>query len=237
MKSIMEQASSVIKAVEKAWQQAGHPQEFSIKVFEKEEKNFFGITTKPAKIAFFFNERTVKQHQAQPTKKFTKKHPQEKNNTGTQKPPRVRPLEHNKKAPQKTSAKPAPKKNNAPVEKRASIIVKTPNVASTMIDKAADKKKEAPILWTPEMITFAKQWTTQTLSLLGFNGASFTADVNRYHLKIHFDKQVTANTQSERALFRNCAHLVMQTVRNNFKKKLKGFKVILNSPITVNTNG
>ena len=46
MKSIIEQASSIMKAIEKAWDQADKPKEFSIKVFEKEEKNFFGMTTK-----------------------------------------------------------------------------------------------------------------------------------------------------------------------------------------------
>ena len=54
MKSIIEQASSIMKAIEKAWDQAEKPKEFSIKVFEKEERNFFGMTTKPAKIGIFF---------------------------------------------------------------------------------------------------------------------------------------------------------------------------------------
>jgi hypothetical protein len=55
MKSIMEEASSISKAIEKAWLRAGEPQSFSIKVLEKPVKNFFGITKKYAKIAFFFN--------------------------------------------------------------------------------------------------------------------------------------------------------------------------------------
>ena len=57
MKSIMEQASSIIKAIEKAWISADKPKEFSVKIFEKEEKNFFGITVKPAKIGIFFSDK------------------------------------------------------------------------------------------------------------------------------------------------------------------------------------
>jgi predicted RNA-binding protein Jag len=53
MKSIMEEASSVAKAIEQAWQRANKPKEFSIKVFEESEKNFFGFTKKPAKIGLF----------------------------------------------------------------------------------------------------------------------------------------------------------------------------------------
>jgi predicted RNA-binding protein Jag len=56
MKSLMEEASSISKAIEKGWTNAGKPKEFTIKVYEEPEKNFIGMTTKPAKIGIFFNE-------------------------------------------------------------------------------------------------------------------------------------------------------------------------------------
>jgi hypothetical protein len=57
----MEEASTVSKAIEQAWQRAGQPQEFSIKVLELPKTSFFGLkTAKSAKIAFFFNEATIK---------------------------------------------------------------------------------------------------------------------------------------------------------------------------------
>src|SRR5262245_20283351 len=59
MKSIIEQASSIVKAIEKAWNQAEQPKEFSIKIFEKEEKNFFGMTTKQAKIGIIFGDKLI----------------------------------------------------------------------------------------------------------------------------------------------------------------------------------
>lgn len=57
MKSIICEASSIAKAVEQGWKKAGLPQNFSIKVLEKEEKNFFGFTKKPAKVALFFEDK------------------------------------------------------------------------------------------------------------------------------------------------------------------------------------
>ncbi len=54
MKSIMEEASSIAKAIEAAWIRAEKPHEFSVKVFEEPEKNFFGMVTKSAKIGLFF---------------------------------------------------------------------------------------------------------------------------------------------------------------------------------------
>ncbi|OQA36180.1 MAG: hypothetical protein BWY54_00184 [Candidatus Dependentiae bacterium ADurb.Bin331] len=56
MKSIMQEASSIMKAIEKGWEAAGKPKEFSIKVFEEGKKNFIGMTTESAKVGIFFNE-------------------------------------------------------------------------------------------------------------------------------------------------------------------------------------
>lgn len=56
MKSLIEEASSIIKAIEKAWEQAGKPQSFSVKIFEEPESNFLGFNKKPAKVGIFFEE-------------------------------------------------------------------------------------------------------------------------------------------------------------------------------------
>ncbi len=55
MKSILQEGSSVAKAVEKALQIADYPREFTVKVLEEPQKNFFGMTTKSAKISFLFD--------------------------------------------------------------------------------------------------------------------------------------------------------------------------------------
>lgn len=65
MKSIMEEASTIFKAIEKAWILAEKPQSFSVKVLEEPEKNFFGMTTKSAKIALLFEESTNTGHHKQ----------------------------------------------------------------------------------------------------------------------------------------------------------------------------
>ncbi len=63
MKSLVEEASTVAKALEKAWTRAGKPQEFSVKVFEEQETNFLGFTKKSAKVGIFFEEpQTPRSH-------------------------------------------------------------------------------------------------------------------------------------------------------------------------------
>ena len=56
MKSLMEEASSISKAIENGWTNAGKPKEFTIKIYEEPEYNFLGLTSKPAKIGIFFAE-------------------------------------------------------------------------------------------------------------------------------------------------------------------------------------
>jgi len=65
MKSLVEEASSVVKAIEKAWNRAGCPQTFSVKVFETPETNFFGFTKKSAKVGIFFEEEVNPQRKYQ----------------------------------------------------------------------------------------------------------------------------------------------------------------------------
>ena len=79
MKSIMEEANSAIKAIEKAWYRADKPSEFSVKIFEQEEKNFFGITSKQAKIGIFFKEKETKLRKFPPSKEAKKITSPEKN--------------------------------------------------------------------------------------------------------------------------------------------------------------
>lgn len=61
MKSLVEEASSVVKAIEKAWTRAGKPQSFTVKIFEEPQSGFLGFNTKPAKIGIFYEEIVTRQ--------------------------------------------------------------------------------------------------------------------------------------------------------------------------------
>jgi len=55
MKSLVQEAASIQKAIEQAWQKAGNPKEFQVKVLEEPERNFLGIVTRSAKVAIVFD--------------------------------------------------------------------------------------------------------------------------------------------------------------------------------------
>ncbi|MFA6066532.1 MAG: hypothetical protein WC707_05130 [Candidatus Babeliaceae bacterium] len=59
MKSVMQEASSIAKAIEQGWIKANKPQEFSVKILEEPQRNFIGMTIKSAKVALFFNDKTA----------------------------------------------------------------------------------------------------------------------------------------------------------------------------------
>ncbi len=175
MKSIIEEASSITKAIENAWKRADQPAEFSVRIFEIPQKNLFGFTTKSAKIGIFFEE----------TKKREK--------------PKLAPKQKPKRAPVK----------QAP--------------------KAAKPKKETDQQdpWNKEMVAYTQDWLNSLFKQLRMSNTSFSIDPQRYHLKVVFDQPIFEQEEKNRAFFRNCAHLMMQSVRNTFKRPLKGFKVIL----------
>ena len=58
MKSVIHEARTISKAIEEGWIKAGKPKDFTIKIFEEPRKNFFGFTTKNAKVGIFIEERT-----------------------------------------------------------------------------------------------------------------------------------------------------------------------------------
>jgi len=56
MKSVIEEGSSISKAIQNGWLKAGKPKEFTVKIFQEPKKNFLGFTTVVAKVGIFFNE-------------------------------------------------------------------------------------------------------------------------------------------------------------------------------------
>jgi predicted RNA-binding protein Jag len=222
MKSIMEQASSIIKAIEKAWDRAEKPKEFSIKIFEKEEKNFFGMTTKPAKIGIFFEDKNTLSHEkpvAKPRQE-TRELPQQTNSRQTE--------AHKKSHPQKVQ--------QSRVEHQ-----KTEPTAKTGHAKTEATKGEYPprssAAWTEQMIHTTENWIKKTLSLMGKADIGLTAEVAGKNLKITFNEPLIENPLHEKQLFRSTAHLIMASLRNQYKQEIKDLKVILIRPSTGHYEG
>jgi predicted RNA-binding protein Jag len=208
MKSIMEEASSVAKAIEKGWIRAGKPQEFSVKVFEEAQKNFIGMTTKPAKIALFFEERnTQSSHQkSQPTLRPIQPQ-QQKRQPQTQQPQRAQ--------------QPASKAQQPPRPERSKRDISSESQSQSL--------QNAPTPWNPDLTDAAQSWVKDSLALLNLGHIPFTVTPDRFALKISFSSPLVDKPEKEKMLFRSWAYLIMQTLRQKYKRPLKGLKIILMS--------
>jgi len=274
MKSIMEQASSIMKAIEKAWISADNPTEFSVKIFEKEEKNFFGMTTTPAKIGIFFSEKNNAPQEKQTQKAVTeakeqrteeKTHRPSFTKTPTSKscekietkqaiskasPEKVdtklqKPITSIKQAPTteasvKTKNHSLEKHNNGTAQsninnkQHASIKPELDSMSTLETDESLIKNdkqsRRTPAAWNDAMTTTTINWVNKTLSLMGMINASFNSDIAGKNLKLTFDKPLLENSVLEKQLFRSLAHLVMSSLRNQYKQEIKDLKIVFIRP-------
>ncbi len=245
MKSIIEQASSIMKAIEKAWNQAEQPKEFSIKIFEKEERNFFGMTSKPAKIGIFFGDKPIihekpaqkprpeiKECRPAATSRAPQGQSVEKSSQQPAKPhpakraepqlaPTLRPNSQQKQSQPTTTLR--------PLEKKAPV-----SAADTTT--AAPEKPRKPVAWNDAMIAATESWLKKTLELMHMNSIHFTAQVAGKNLKLMFNLPLVADTTHEKQLFRSLAHLIMSSLRTQYKQEIKDLKVILISAAPQQSN-
>ncbi len=136
MKSIMEEASSIVKAIEKGWANAGKPKEFSVKIFEEPQKNFIGMTVKSAKIGIFF---------AEPAPKEAAR----RKRTRALQLPKEDAVKLPSREPKRPTQERAPKQKEAPKK-----------------ELTKEELEERGPIWSDDMIASAKEWTTELLKMI-----------------------------------------------------------------------
>lgn len=214
MKSIMEEASTIFRAIEKAWISAEKPSSFSVKVLEEPVKNFFGMTTKSAKIALFFDEsqqpvqQKMRPQQPAPQAQAKKQHPKEQRGQEQRRtaPVEQRPMrEHNKPQDKRVQRQPQENRQQRPVEQ--------------------PKTEQPTVVWSPELTQAAQTWIKGMLETMN-KKSSFTTHVQNNQLFIEV-KDVLVDNGRERLLLSSLAHLLMQSLRNQFKNQTRGLKTTL----------
>jgi len=234
MKSIIEQASSIIKAIEKAWNQAEQPKEFSIKIFEKEERNFFGMTTKPAKIGIFFGDKQIIHEK--PAQKPRPEIKECRSSFTTSASPEV----------QKTTPKSVDKSHKnieqkqhpihtattqpKPLQQRQKTIPEKTQTTIAATAEKPEKPRRIPTTWNESMIAAAHDWITKTLDLMDMKSVAFNSEVAGKNLKLTFNMPLIEDAAREKQLFRSFAHLIISSLRNQYKQEIKDLKVILMRP-------
>lgn len=208
MRSLLAQASSIEKAVEKAWSSAGMPTEFSIKILDFGEKGFFGITKKPTIVSIFYEPKNQtslsKSQQERPArpKRTTSRQPQQRQQqqrtTNATKPR------------QQQTRQPQPRQQERPVTK-----------------KSMQPRPERHF-WPDPLIHDITKWLTELTKTLKIT-TPFKAQVNNKALVITFDGYVLNNQDEERFLFSGLSYLLIQFLKKEHKKKFQGYQLVITS--------
>lgn len=223
MKSIIQEASTISKAIEQAWQDSGKPQEFSIKILELPERNFIGMTVRSAKIAFIFNGIITKQAEQSSTRPAPRQTyerkgyaPRQREHVQPKREHFARPHNHDN---EQTS-------HHVPTHHERDVYEKQ-NIEKQRFEKQGSEKRRYESLWSDDIIAFTRTWFGDVLKNMKNDNISFTIEPQNYYLRITLSRPVLADSDQEKHLLASLSLLLFSTVKKEFRKALRGHKVVL----------
>lgn len=208
MKSMLHEASSVTKAVEKAWAESGKPTEFTIRVLEVGEKNFLGMTKRPAIVSITYDPK--KQGGAVARKDFRSGRP-----AGS--------VEVRQPRPAVRQPMPAMEKKDVPVQDRqrqAGQQAPRPQGQGQFV--AYDEN------WTPELAADVQACFKDIADLFVIS-TPYEVKVDKKMLYIIFSSAILSTPDEDRQLFVSLSYLLIQILKKKHKKKFRGFHLIINT--------
>lgn len=234
---MLHEASSVSKAIEKAWTDAGKPSEFTIKVLEAGEKNFLGMSKRPSIVSISYDPKRQTAPAQDPQKKEA---------------PRLQPQKPKQEQPAKSKTperkEPARQQHPAqPLQTQPEIKKTTQQQTQQHVKPAQapqpkrqpqETPKQAPAQQEPstaESLTWQNEWVefvgTELETLLATlqKPVSFSTKIDKKNLLITFDQKLHDESHDERAMFVSLSYLLMQFLKRTHKKKFRGFQLTLNS--------
>lgn len=222
MKSIIHEASSIGKAIEQGWQKAGCPKEFSVRILEEPERNFIGLTVKTAKVALFFGEKTQQPSASPaPRRRESLQQPREARATHNQ-PATHAHAQAARPQRQQRAQEPRPERTFERSE-RPERIERT----HERQEQVSHESRERQSFWTDEHATFARDWVSGALSALGKHSIPFVVETKGYHLHIALSERLMNDPAQEKHLFANCAFLLGEALKRQFRTSLRGHKIVL----------
>ena len=214
MKSLLQEASSVQKAIDLAWEAAGKPQTFTVKVLDLGSKNFFGWSKTPAIVSIAFEPVTA-------TSSRVFNQPQSGQRS-----------QHSKFGAKESGRKVQghhPAKYDGTTEnlKSHEPKVRQPQKQHTSAEKGEGVVREvvAPEGWTQENVSDISSFLQEVLNLMG-STVAFTTLFEKQILTITFARPVVDDQESERMLYASLSYLFIQFLKKKYKKRFKGFRLM-----------
>ncbi len=213
MKSIIQEASSIAKAIEEGWTKAQKPQQFSVKVLEEAEKNFLGLTKKSAKVAIFFEEPQLNRPTTTPAQR------------SAQKP--TRPQTQAPHARQQNQPNMARNASQQPARQNQHNHAAHMPKQEPLVAAEKPVKKQFEPLWTQPMVDLTHKWMTEALKNSQNEHIHFTVEPQKFHMRITLSTPILPDPDKEKQLLASFSSLILETLKRTFKLSLRGHKIVL----------
>jgi hypothetical protein len=246
MKSVLHEASSILKAIEKAWEASGKPSEFNVKVLEQGEKKFWVFTSRPSIVSISFDPRHVAKVQAPSNNRNRRPVNQNSNTNSTQDKllsgtspqldsmsrnnPRGRNQQNSRQQGQSTPSR----NQNSPQQRQQQNPVRStqpqqqqPARQQQQIQHGSSNS-ELSSGWTPELAQFTTKELKGILHIMGIT-VPFQDKIDQKTLTITFSQAPLDNKEDARLLYISLSYLLIQLTKKQEKKKLRGFHLVITS--------
>lgn len=224
MKSIIQNGKSVEQAIEKAWETAGEPEEFTVKILDSGEKGFMGFTKRLTIISFTYPEKAERQANDQ-RREFRRDRDQRRDfhQRGRENREGKESREGRENRDGKQERRTQLRERFEPRPQRHAEPRTEPRIQESRPTELQQADNE-PAEWTPEFITIVETDLKEMLKLMGFT-APIANQVSGKSLTINLDEELLAEISSERTLCASFSYLILQSVKRRLRKKLRGFRL------------
>jgi predicted RNA-binding protein Jag len=213
MKSILQDASTVKKAISRAWEEAGQPAEFTIKVLDFGEKNFIGFVRRPAIVSITYRLKRLKGSQERMVRRRDEKSVgigkgvigSTKDSYGKQS--RMESSVGVKRTVDNRSSRRVP-----PLEK----VAQAGNGQKQNLDSNE---------WRAEYVDFVLTRLKELSAVAGFSEL-FGSKVDKKMLTVILDKNVSVSAEEEKLFYASLSYLLMQFLKKKYRKKFQGLQLI-----------
>jgi len=218
MRSILQEAPSIPKAIEKAWNEAGNPEEFTIKVLDAGEKNFLGFSRRPAIVSIVFEQRKAGKY-IKPTKeKEYEEQPRYAHRGRYERGYEQRSGDYRERSYNRSEGR----------GYRHQGYNNYNNGGSERYERADSDREYYDATWTSESVDDVRSWLKELNTIMNVTTA-FTARAENHLLRIEFEKPIFDMPSEERMLFSSFAYVLMQFLKRKHKKKFKGCRLAISS--------
>ncbi len=215
MKSMVHEASSVAKAIQKAWEAAGMPKEFTIKVLQLEERGILWFSKEPAVVSICYHE--PRQHgtseRRDDKRQWRSSNP---NNHGTRRDKPSFNNEDRNQAPKRYQRPPSKKTTERPVEAEPTRQTQTQENPIDEVTKWTDPYKNDIIAWAEEIGT----------SIVG-GQIGVTTSGDGATLRIMFGRSLVQDNQQQSIACQSLQTLLLQFLKKKHKKRFRGLHLIV----------